>query len=70
MVSCYNRPCKYYCLLSAYYCSLWKDIQGVSIINLSEFVINVMQRHLLCLPALCQVGAVGCEGRNVSAVGG
>ena len=35
-----------------------------------EFVINVMQRHLLCFSALCQVGAVGFGGRNVSAVGG
>ena len=66
----YNRLYKYYCLLRAYYCALWKYIQVGSIINLFEFVINVMQRHLLCFPALCQVGAVGCEGRNVSSVGG
>ena len=47
-----------------------KTLKLVCTITFSELVINVMQRHLLCLPALCQVGAVGCEGRNVSAIGG
>ena len=46
-----------------------KYIQVGFIIILFEFVIYVMQRHLLCRSALWQVGAVGFGGRDVSAIG-